>query len=224
MKSNLLNLLTEDTLEKWRQLYPSLYSVHISDKGLLYRQGYSCNHVFLISEGVVKLSYITEQGNEWTIALLGREDIIGRLQADSTTDAMEETAQALGEVTLYCFELHDFKALILHQPELSWQFFQRQCARRRQAERKLLNISAQPIENRIIEMLTELAKMFGIRCTHGHALEIHLTQQDLADLVGASRPVVSTIMNELRNRGKLDYTRDLICVKDVLFSNFGKRG
>ena len=73
-------------------------------------------------------------------------------------------------------------------------------------------------------MLTELAKMFGIRCTHGHALEIHLTQQDLADLVGASRPVVSTIMNELRNRGKLDYTRDLICVKDVLFSNFGKRG
>lgn len=219
MNSNLLNPVTEETLEKWRQTCPSFQSINLSDKRLLYRQGYSCGHVFLISKGIVKLSYITVQGNEWTVALLRRGDIIGRLRTDSATDVMEETAQALGDVTLYRFEHHDFKALISHQPDLSWQFFEMQCVRRQQAERKLLNILAQPVESRIIEMLKELAEMFGIRCTHGYALEIRLTQQELADLVGASRPVVSTLMNDLRSRGVLDYTRELICVNDVMFSD-----
>ena len=217
--SNILNLFTDDALEKWRQIYPSLQSVHLSDKGSLYQQGYACPHVFLINEGIVKLSYVTDQGDEWTVALLGRADIIGCLRAESSMDVMEETAKALGDVSLYRFAHHDFKALLSHQPDLSWHFFEMQCIRRHQAESKLLNILAQPVENRIINMLTELAKMFGKRCTHGYALEIHLTQEELADLVGASRPVVSTLMNDLRSRGKLDYTRDLICVNDVLFSN-----
>lgn len=219
MMSDLLNLVTDDALEKGRQIYPSFQSVHISDKGLLYRQGFSCPHIFLINKGIVKLSYITEQGDEWTVALLGRGDIIGGLQANSSKKVMEETAQALGDASLYRIEYHDFKALISHQPELSWQLFERQCIRRHKAERKLLDILAQPVENRIITMLKELAEIFGKRCTHGYALEIRLTQQELADLVGASRPVVSTLMNDLRSRGMLDYTRDLICVNDVMFSN-----
>ncbi len=217
-KPDLLNLFTEENLEQWRQICPSFQSVNFHDKGVLYRQGYLCLHVFLINKGIVKLSYLTERGNEWTVALLKRGDIIGRLQTDSAAIAMEETAQAVGEATLFRLEHNDFKALLSHQPDLSWQVFETQCIRRQQAERKLLNMLAQPVESRMVAMLKELAEMFGIRCTHGYALEIQLTQQELADLIGASRSVVSTIMNDLRNRGILDYTRELICVNDVLFS------
>lgn len=219
--SNLLNLFSKNNLERWRQICPSIQSINIPDKGFLYRQGYPCPQVFLINKGIVKLSYLTEQGNEWTVALLMRGDIGGRLQTDPAEKAMEETAQAVGEVTLFRLEYHDFKELISRQPDLFWQVLETQSIRRQQAERKLLNILAQPVENRIVAMLKELAEMFGIRCTHGYSLEIHLTQQELADLVGASRPVVSTILNDLRSRGILDYTRELICVNDVLFSNPG---
>jgi len=222
MKANLLNLFTDDNLQNWRQICPSIQSIILTDKCCVYRQGSSCSHVFLLSKGIIKVSHVSEQGNEWTVALLKRGDILGRLQADSVAKVMEETAQALGDATLIRFEHDDFKQLLIQQPDLAWQVFETQCVRRQQAERKLLNIMAQPVENRVITMLKELAELFGIRCTHGYALEIQLTQQELADLVGASRPVVSTIMNDLRNRGILDYTRELICVKDVLFSNPGK--
>lgn len=223
IKSGLSRVFTEDKLDKWRENYPSLQKINISDKGFLYRQGDSCSHVFWINTGIIKLSHITEQGNELIVALLQSGDIIGSLPADGASSLLEETAQAVGEASLFRLEHHDFKALISHQPDLSWQVFTTQCIRRQQAERKLLNILVQPVENRIIAMLKELAEMFGIRCTHGYALEIHLTQQELADLVGASRPAVSTVMNDLRNRGMLDYTRELICVNDVLFLNSGKQ-
>jgi len=50
-----------------------------------------------------------------------------------------------------------------------------------------------------------------------HNLPVPLTQfigrqQELADLVGASRPVVSTILNDFREQGILAYTREHICI------------
>ncbi|HEY8213588.1 MAG TPA: helix-turn-helix domain-containing protein [Methylocystis sp.] len=49
-----------------------------------------------------------------------------------------------------------------------------------------------------------------------------MTQQDIADLVHASRPVVARIMNGLRRRGALDYRRDLICVNEVALRSLAK--
>jgi CRP/FNR family cyclic AMP-dependent transcriptional regulator len=210
--------ITEENLEKWRRQCPSIRVIPISDKGFLYRQGTACPYVFLLSKGIVKISCLTEQGSEWTIALLRRGDIIGCLQSHAADEAMPETAQAVGEATVIRVEHHEFIKLVTEQPALLWQAIETQYARRQRAERKLINILAQPVENRILDLLKELAEVFGKRCTHGYSLEIRLTQQELADLVGASRPVVSTIMNELRGRGLLDYTRDLICVKDELFA------
>ena len=42
--------------------------------------------------------------------------------------------------------------------------------------------------------------------------------EDIADIVGASRPVVSSILSGLRKRGLLNYTRDMICVNDSALS------
>jgi CRP-like cAMP-binding protein len=67
-------------------------------------------------------------------------------------------------------------------------------------------------------MLVELAGTFGAQCPHGFSLEIRLTQQDIADFVGASRQVVSSILSDLRRRGLLDYTRDMICINDSALS------
>jgi CRP/FNR family transcriptional regulator, cyclic AMP receptor protein len=85
---------------------------------------------------------------------------------------------------------------------------------KRSAERRVLRAMSQSVDRRVIETLVELAGSCGVRCPHGFSLEIRLTQQDIADFVGASRPVVSSILSGLRKRGLLDYTRDMICVND----------
>lgn len=210
-----MNLFLSGTWETWKKEYPSIQLVSLPDKAFLYRQGDCCSSFFWIKNGIVKLSHLTEQGNELTLALLKTGDIIGYLPGDFTNQVMEENAQALGKVDFYRLEYSDFKKLITSQPNLSWQILESVYTRKQLMERKLRAILTQSIEQRLIVMLLELAKLFGIRCTHGYALEISLTQQELADLVGASRPVVSTIMNQFRNRGILDYTREHICVNDT---------
>jgi CRP-like cAMP-binding protein len=209
--------LAEENLAQWRRHCPSARILHLPDKSFLYRQGEECPYVFMLGKGIVKISCLTEQGNEWTMALLRSGDILGRLQGQTGEKTMPETAQALGETAVVRLNLSEFVRLLSEQTALLWQVVGTQTARRQQAERKLIDMLAKPVEIRVLEMLKELAEWFGRRCAHGYALEIRLTQQELADLVGASRPVVSTVMNDLRSRNLLDYTRELICVKDDLF-------
>ncbi|MBX3631255.1 MAG: Crp/Fnr family transcriptional regulator [Nitrosomonas sp.] len=214
-KSRLINEFFEHDLNQLQKVYPSMQEMNVSKKAFLYHQGDRCCNLFWIKSGIVKLSHLTEQGSEITIDLLKRGDVTGCFQNNSASQEIDETAQALDNVNFYRIAYSDFKAMMSHQAELAWYVIEDMYARRQRVERKLRTILTQPVEIRVITTLLELAEMFGIRCTHGYTLEIHLTQQEVADLVGASRSVVSTVLNDFRNRGMLDYTRDQICINDA---------
>ena len=217
-----IDTLFENDFEQLKKDFHAIQEVNVANKDFLYRQGDHCANVLWIKNGIVKLSHLTTQGTEITIALLRKGDVIGFLGEHAAHHAMEETAQALGEVDFYRLAYQDFKALLSQRAELAWYVFEETYARKQKIERKLRTILTQSVEVRLAATLLELAEMFGIRCTHGYALEIHLTQQDVADLIGASRPVVSTILNDFRSRGMLDYTRDQICINDAAFVDFCK--
>ncbi|MBC6961165.1 MAG: Crp/Fnr family transcriptional regulator [Nitrosomonas sp.] len=222
LKSNLINVFFECDLKKLQKDYSSIREISIPHKAFLYHQGDQSSDLFWIKSGIGKLSHITEQGIEITIALFEKGDVIGCLQNNSTVQETEETTQALGDVSFYRIAYNDFKAMMAHQPGLAWYVFEKIYARKQKIERKLRSILTQPVEVRVMATLLELAEMFGITCTHGYALEIHLTQQQVADLVGASRSVVSTVLNDFKKRGMLSYTRDQICINDVELTNLCK--
>ena len=52
-------------------------------------------------------------------------------------------------------------------------------------------------------------------CRHGHTIDVRLTHQDLAELVGAARPVISAELVRLRDEGLVMYTRCFFCVDDL---------
>ena len=72
----------------------------------------------------MKLSHLTAQGTEITIALLRQGDVIGFLGEHAAHHAMEESAQALGEVDFYRLAYQDFKALLSYHAELAWYIFE----------------------------------------------------------------------------------------------------
>lgn len=219
LNTRMLNDFFQANAAQLRQEFPSIKEVSIASKNFLYRQGESSTQVFWIKSGFVKLSHLTAQGTEITIALLKQGEVIGYLPSNVASHVMEETAQAIGDVRCYRMSNNDFKVLLPQYPQMLWPVFEQTYARKQKIEHKLKTILTQPVEICLATTLLELAEMFGIECTHGYALEIHLTQQDVADLIGASRSVVSTLLNDFRNKGILDYTRDQICINDVALSN-----
>ena len=126
----------------------------------------------------------------------------------------EETARAISDVVVQRVLATDLRAAMEVNSRLAIFVAEHLAGYRRWVQRRLLRAIAQSVEWRVIETLVELAGTFGAQCPHGFSLEIRLTQQDIADFVGASRQVVSSILSDLRRRGLLDYTRDMICIND----------
>ena len=118
-----------------------------------------------------------------------------------------------GDGSVLHINVNEFRDLLLKYPPLGLRVVELLDLGRQKMERRLECFAFKRVELRLIETLRELSGGFEQRCEHGFGQHIRLSQQELADLVGATRPVVSTILNRLRNEGVLGYSRDYVCIR-----------
>lgn len=208
--------MSENEIAHWKTVAPSLVTLDFCGRETIYVQGDRSASLFWLLKGIVKLSHITEGGILLTTAVLGPGGVFGCTLIKETS---QHTATALSDVRVARIAHKELTSLVSDNPAFAAVLYAKLGAWREQTERKLVDILTKPVETRLIETLCELALVFGTPCPHGYALEIRLTQQDIADLVYASRPVVTKAMNALRRRGVLDYRREMICVNDVVLKS-----
>jgi CRP/FNR family cyclic AMP-dependent transcriptional regulator len=87
----------------------------------------------------------------------------------------------------------------------------------------LLRQFTTPIRARVAAALRDLICFEGQRCRHGHTVDVRLSHEDLAELVGAARPVVSAELIQMRREGLVEYTRCYFCVDDLAGPEPGRR-
>lgn len=182
-------------------------------KAAVYRQGDRHSSIFCLLAGQITLARITEQGSQMTTAALGAGEFFGA--ALSGASAAEDTATAKGAVSVWRVPIAEFQRFMLRHPAVSWQFILLQGRRQRQLERRVESFAFRRVEARLAEAFLNLSGGFATRCEHGFGQHLRLTQQELADLVGATRPVVSTILNRLREEGVLGYNSEYVCVRQI---------
>lgn len=192
---------------------PTARIVAIRHRGTIYRQGDPGRTVFCVLEGQVTIARASVDGATLTTAALATGDFFG--PALSGVTEAEDTARAKGAVSVWRAPIQEFQRLLLHHPAAAWEFASRLGQRQRQMERRLESFAFKRTEARLAETFRELSGGFATRCEHGFGQHLRLTQQELADLVGASRPVVSTILNKLRDKGVLGYNREYVCVRGI---------
>jgi CRP/FNR family cyclic AMP-dependent transcriptional regulator len=199
--------------EDLRRDCPSARIVAIRHRGTLYRQGEPASAIYCVLDGQVTLARESHDGATITTGVMSTGDIFGA--ALSGAARSEDTAKAKGAVSVWRAPIEEFRRLLQHHPEASWEFVSSLARRQRQMERRLEGFAFKRVEARLAETFRELSGGFAMRCEHGFGQHLRLSQQELADLVGASRPVVSTILNRLRDQGVLGYNREYVCVRRI---------
>lgn len=194
---------------------PSAAVLTVRHKALLYSQGRRCRYLFCVCEGQVKLSRVDREGNELTVGLLSAGELFGPGLSDPQAGEAQETATAKGPLAVWRVPADEFHALLLAAPMLGVKVIEMLARRQRRLERRLAGFAFQRTDTRLAETLRELSGGFDRRCEHGFGQHLRITQQELADLVGATRPVVSTVLNRLRDEGVLGYSRDYLCVRNI---------
>jgi CRP-like cAMP-binding protein len=202
-------------LEALRRDCPSATIRSFDHGGVIYAQGSRCGDVYCVLTGQVKLARVSRDGEEFTTGLRTAGELFGAALNGAGPGDAPDTASAKGNVSAWCAPSAEFRNLMLRQPALGLRVVEALALRQRQMERRLEGFAFKRTEARLVETLRELSGGFEARCEHGFGQHIRLTQQELADLVGASRPVTSTILNRLRDKGVLGYSREYLCVRDI---------
>lgn len=192
---------------------PTARIVAIRHRGTIYRQGEPARAIFCVLGGQVTLARGNDDGAMITTAVLSVGDFFGAAMGGATVS--EDTARAKGAVSVWRAPIEEFRRLLQQHPDAAWQFISTLAQRQRQMERRLEGFAFKRVEARLAETFRELSGGFAMRCEHGFGQHLRLSQQELADLVGASRPVVSTILNRLRDQGVLGYSREYVCVRRI---------
>ena len=166
-------------------------------------------------DGQIKLSRPSHSGTEFTTGLLANGELFGAPLNDPPEFETPETATVKGVCAILRIRVNEFRNLLLNRPALGLRVAELLDRRRQLMERRLECFSFKRTESRLVETLRELSGGLEARCEHGFGQHIRLSQQELADLVGATRPVVSTILNRLRKQGVLGYTREYVCIREI---------
>jgi CRP-like cAMP-binding protein len=201
-------------LEDLKRYCPSASVRSLGHRTFLYRQGEPCADALCILEGQVVLSRAGQDWDAFTTGLLFAGDLLGSWNGLEAEEA-PESARAKGCVAIWRAPAKEFRNLLLHQPPLCLRLLEAWTRRQQQLERRLEAIVCKRAEARLADTLRELSGRFQTRCEHGFGLHLRVSQQELADLAGASRPVVSTLLNRLRDQGVLGYSREYLCVRDI---------
>jgi len=166
----------------------------------IFDEGEPGDRLFIITSGKVKLARHAPDGRENLLTIMGPSDMFGEL---SIFDPGPRTSAAVcvTEVTAATMDsqmLHDW---IQAHPEISEQLLRVLARRLRRTNNALADLIFTAAPARVAKALLQLANRFGVQ--EGGALRVHhdLTQEEIAQLVGASRETVNKALAEFAHRG-----------------------
>ncbi len=182
------------TRAAWRKVYQRGQEV--------FSQGGRAKKMFLIKAGRVKLSKITEDGDELTLDIRKAGDFLGENMLLEDTN-YPLTATCL-EDTLVCgFTKKDFEKLVLDHPPIGLQVIKNLSKRIDWLTSRVGSLSFTHLEDRLYSVLTQFAQEHGIRSQKGYAIQFPLTHEELGFLVGAHRVSITRAMKALKESGKI---------------------
>ncbi|HVB22026.1 MAG TPA: Crp/Fnr family transcriptional regulator [Ktedonobacteraceae bacterium] len=149
--------------------------------------------LYVIKEGKVKICLISPDGQEMTLVVFGRGECFGEF---AILDGLPRSADAvaLEKVECYTLQRSDFHNAIMKNPRIAIQVLEVLSKRLRTTDDMVEDLIFLDVYGRVAKKLLELADTHGEKMENGTRINVRLTQQELASMVGASRESVNKVM------------------------------
>jgi CRP-like cAMP-binding protein len=174
---------------------------------LLLASGDPSDTFFAVREGFIKATTTEDSGRERLLWVAGRYDI-APLERFFTHKPLQYDYVGYGDGSAYVIEKQVLHTLIADQPGVAAEIAKGLSEHFDDASERFSAIGKSDIRSKLLHMLYNLAVKFSSHdIVHLHELGLNLTHQDLADMIGASREVVSIELGKIRSDGYVDYSR-----------------
>ena len=181
-------------------LRASMENITIAKGDVLFHEGQLGDRMYIITEGKVKLGHTAPDGRESILAILGPGELLGEL---SLFDPGPRTATAVALTDLTALGLGHaaLRPWLTGRPEVAESLLQALAQRLRRTNDALADLVFSDVPGRVAKALLELGDKFGQQMPDGVHVTHDMTQEELAQLVGASRETVNKALADFATRG-----------------------
>jgi CRP/FNR family transcriptional regulator len=169
---------------------------------VVFEEGDTGDRLFIVLDGKMKISRAAADGRENLLAVLGPGEMFGELSLFDP-GPRTATASAVTDSTLASLDHDDLRPLLLDQPGVAVQLLRALAQRLRRTNEAMADLVFSDVPGRVAKALLDLAERFGDEEADGVRVRHDLTQEELAQLVGASRETVNKALSEFANRNWL---------------------
>jgi len=201
-------------------LRASMDTVKIAKGSILFKEGDDGEHLYVIIDGKLKLGTSSGDGRENLLSILGPGEMFGEL---SLFDPGPRTSTATAVTDAKLLSLSHEKVIpwLKQNPEVSLQLLTRLSQRLRRTNEAVGDLVFSDVPGRVAKALIDLGDRFGKTTPEGLLVNHDLTQEELAQLVGASRETVNKALADFAGRGWLKLNGRSVLITDV--ERLGKR-
>jgi CRP/FNR family cyclic AMP-dependent transcriptional regulator len=195
-------------------LTEELTEVDLSRGSTLFHEGDPGDQLYFIVSGKIKLGRTASDGRESLVAIMGPGELFGEM-ALFDPSPRSTSATAVSETRLAGLKHENLKKVIERSPDVSAQLLQALARRLRRTNESLADLVFSDVPGRVAKALLDLADRFGRPATDGILVAHELTQEELAQLVGASRETVNKALAEFVQRGWIRLEARAVVILDL---------
>ena len=189
----------------------------LKDGAALATRGTAAEEWCGVAAGAVRISSVSLGGKQVTLTYAEPGTWFGDI---ALFDGLPRThdADAHGATTLLCVRKRDFLQLLAEHVELYDALLRLNCRRLRLMFDQIEDLNTRPLRTRLAKQVLLLARRYGKAQAEGVRIGLALAQEDLAQLLGASRQRVNQELKKLEREGALrvEPTRLVVLAPDKL--------
>jgi CRP/FNR family transcriptional regulator len=202
------SLLTEEELN----LIDNIASEKEFKKGeYIFFEGDEGDRFYIIKNGQVKLTKMIKNGDEQILNIFSDHDIIAEIVAFDKGN-YPASAVTMTETEVIVFDQSELENLILKHPSIGVKLLREMSGRLRRAQENVRDLALKDSSARVAGLLIFLAEKYGEKKKERVILDISLTQQELANMIGSSRETVSRVLGQFESEDLIKSSRKKIII------------
>ena len=180
----------------------------------LFNEGDPGDKLYVVTEGKIKLGRTAADGRENLLAVLGPGEMFGELSLFDP-GPRTATATAVTDTTVLGLGHGDLQPWLTGRPEVASHLLGALAQRLRRTNEAMADLVFSDVPGRVAKALLDLARRFGVQAEDGLHVTHDLTQEELAQLVGASRETVNKALADFASRGFLRLEARAVVILDI---------
>lgn len=207
----LFNRMSDEDLDK---LLAHATSRRVPQGECVFEQGQPAVSFYLLLHGRLKVTQVTEDGQQIIVRVVHPGDLFGFAKALQRSD-YPGTAIAAAESLTLGWPTDLWPNFVEHNPRLAVTAMQTIGQRLEEAHTRIREMSTQEVERRVAHVVLRLARKAGRKEENGIRIDFPISRQDIAEMTGTTLHTVSRILSAWEGRGLVEGGRQKLLVKNV---------